>query len=669
MYKKQFTALFLAAVLFTGALSACGSATQDKGVSAEPTSNVYGLRESVEEGAILHCFAWSFQTIEESLEDIAMAGYSAVQTSPINACYDGGNGGMDLFGDGKWFYHYQPTDWAIGNYQLGTREAFISMCEKAESYGIKVIVDVAPNHTTTTVDAIAQGFIDAVGGMEAMYHTNGMKTITDYRDRTECTLQAVGGLYDVNTENPAFQDYFITFLNDCIACGADGFRFDTAKHIGLEDDPQDQADLPNNFWTRITTEVDQADSLFMYGEVLQDGGERLADYIDVIGAATASNYGERIRTAFSADYLEAGNLANNSIGEAVPNIVTWVESHDNYTGQDDQSVILDKEQLTLAYAFLAARSTGTPLFFARPYGADEDHMWGTFNKIGMAGDNLYKDDIVVTANRFRNAMAGLEENIFNPEDTTKVVCVQRGTKGLFLINASEEAYTFELCVDLENGEYADRFDGDVFTVEDGVLKGSLEAKSVAALYHEGYVELAEPALVKVSDETDGQIMGQTKEVSLEAQNCKEAFYSINDGEKIPFVNGMTIVLGREADEAGRVHLTLTGVNEAGNSTCISYIFEKKEPVRAGTVIYFEKPKNWTEQVFAYVYDEASYSYTKQNRSWPGIEMQAEEDGLYSYTFEEEWIAPLVIFTDRTNQSNGALEPGVKVEADKVYTLD
>lgn len=669
MYKKDFTALLFAAAMLVGVLSGCGSAVQNGTASAEPTANTYGLRENVEDGAILHCFAWSFQTIEESLEDIAMAGYSAVQTSPINACYDGGSAGMDLFGDGKWFYHYQPTDWTIGNYQLGTREEFISLCEKAETYGIKVIVDVAPNHTTTAIDAIEPGFIDAVGGMDAMYHTNGMKTITDYRDRAECTLQAVGGLYDVNTENPAFQDYFIAFLNDCIACGADGFRFDTAKHIGLEDDPQEDDALQNNFWTRITTEVNPSESFFMYGEVLQDGGERLADYIDVIGAATASNYGERIRTAFSADYLEAANLSNNSIGEAQPHIVTWVESHDNYTGQSDQDVVLDNTQAAMAYAFLAARATGTPLFFARPYGADADNMWGTFNKIGMVGDNLYKNDMVVTANRFRNAMVGLEERICNPEDTKKVVCVERGTKGLFAVNASEEAYTFELAVKLEDGEYTDRYAGSRFIVENGVLKGTLEAKSVAALYEEGYVDLAEPAVVKVVDETDGQITGQTKEVSLEAQNCKEAFYSINGGEKIPFVNGMTITLGGEAEEQQKIRLTLTGTNEAGNGTCITYIFEKKEPIVTGTVIYFEKPDNWADQIFAYVYDEASYSYTKQNRSWPGIAMELGEDGLYSYTFEDEWIAPLVIFTDRTNQSNGALEPGAKVEADKVYTLE
>ena len=51
--------------------------------------------------------------------------------------------------DGKWYYHYQPIAWKIGNYQLGTREEFKAMCEEAEKYGISVIVDVLPNHTSS----------------------------------------------------------------------------------------------------------------------------------------------------------------------------------------------------------------------------------------------------------------------------------------------------------------------------------------------------------------------------------------------------------------------------------------------------------------------------------------------------------------------------------------
>lgn len=50
-------------------------------------------------------------------------------------------------------------------------------------------------------------------------------------------------------------------------------------------------------------------------------------------------------------------------------------------------------------------------------------------------------------------------------------------------------------------------------------------------------------------------------------------------------------------------------------------------------------------------------------------MTKEADGKYCYTFTEEWKAPLVIFTDGSKQSNGALEPGAAVIADKVYSLN
>lgn len=643
----------------------------EPGPSAELSDNPYGLTDDVADGAILHCFSWSFKTIEESLEDIAMAGYSAIQTSPINACYDGGNAGMELYGEGKWYYHYQPTDWTIGNYQLGTRDEFISMCAKAEEYGIKVIVDVAPNHTTTTISAISENLLNAVGGLDNLYHSNGMTEITDYTDNEQRTLWAVGGLYDVNTEDPAFQDYFITFLNDCIACGADGFRYDTAKHIGLPDDPQDDPDLPNNFWERVTTEVENTDELFVYGEVLQDGGERIADYIAAMGGATASEYGSRIRNAFDYNLVYAGTMGDLAVGDVEGNVVTWVESHDNYTGDDSTGRTMSEDEVKLAYAIIAARGEGTPLFFSRPYGATTSNIWGTFNRIGMAGDELYKDVVVVAANRFRNAMVGLEEHVYNPgDDTRNVMLIERGTKGLFLINVSGADYTFDLAVGIEDGEYVNRADeSEVFTVKNGVLTGTLKSKGVAFLYNEGYLELSEAASVKVAEDTKGAFNSDSLAITLEAENCVSAAYSVNGAPEVAYTDGTVLIIEDIMEPGTKITLTLRGENAAGDQTCMTYVFVKQDPIAAGTKIYFEKPEGWNDTLYAYVYDESSYSSVKSNKTWPGVEMTLEADGTYSYTFEEEWIAPLVIFTDGTRQSNGTLEPGAAVEADKVYTLD
>lgn len=643
----------------------------EPGPGAQLSDNPYGLTDEVADGTILHCFSWSFKTIEESLEDIAMAGYSAIQTSPINACYDGGNAGMELYGEGKWYYHYQPTDWTIGNYQLGTRDEFISLCAKADELGIKVIVDVAPNHTTTTVEAISENLLNAVGGSDKLYHKNGLETIVDYTDKEQRTLWAVGGLYDVNTENPAFQDYFIAFLNDCIACGADGFRYDTAKHIGLADDPQDDPALPNNFWDRVMTEVDRADELFVYGEVLQDGGERIEDYIAKLGGATASEYGSRIRNAFDYNLVYAGTMGDLAVGGADGNVVTWVESHDNYTGDNSTGRTMNEDKVKMAYAIIAARGEGTPLFFSRPYGSTTSDLWGTFNRIGMVGDDLYKDPIVVAANRFRNAMVGLSENFLNPDDNTRdVLVIERGTKGLFLINVTNSPYTFRMKVGVEDGEFVNRVDeAESFTVKNGILTGTIKAKGVAFLYNEGYLELDKAPVVKVDDGTKGSFMGESLLVTLRAENCVKATYSVDGTPAVEYTDNTALLLENILEEEVEITVTLHGENAAGNVSNVTYIFKKQQPIAAGTKIYFEKPESWDDTLYAYVYDESTYSSVKSNRSWPGVEMVKEADGLYSYTFEEEWIAPLVIFNDKTRQSNGTLEPGAMVVPDKVYTLD
>lgn len=647
--------------------AATGDNTETPNISNVPEG--YGLAQNVADGAILHCFAWSFKTITESMEDIATAGFSGIQTSPVNICHDGGDAGMDLFGSGKWYYHYQPIGWTIGNYQLGTRDEFIEMCNTAEEYGIKVIVDVVPNHTTKSVEALTDDFKAAVGGEDKLYHKNGLVDISNYSDRAQCTLQAMAGLYDINTENPAFQDYFITFLNDCISCGADGFRYDTAKHIGLADDPQDDPNLPNNFWERVTTEINNADSIFNYGEVLQGDGDRIGSYIDVIGAATASSYGANIRSAIITKNLRASKITDLCTGGKT-DVVTWVESHDNYTEDNGTVKNITDTHIIIGWSIIAARAEGTPLFFSRPYNSSKDSMWGSFNKIGMAGDDLYKDPTIVAVNRFRNAMIGEPENIFNVDEYIGAAFIERGERGLVIINAASSEYTFTTQTALKDGVYVNRVDNTtVYKVTNGTIEGSVPSNSVVVLCNDGFADVAPAAVVKVADDVTSSIIGDSVEVKLEAVNAATSTYSIDGGKEVAYSDGDVITIGADIDVLETTVLTLRGTNAEGNSTCMSYIFKKIECTTEGTVISFKKPADWGEIIYAYVYDESSSSTTKENASWPGAPMTDNGDGTFSYTFTDDWIAPLVIFNDNKNQSNAPMEPGHAVVADKLYELN
>ena len=463
----------------------------------------YKTADKVADGAILQAFCWDFNTIKESMGDIAAAGFSAVQTSPINECLEGENGGMELYGNGKWYYHYQPTDFKIGNYQLGTRDEFKAMCDEAHKYGIKVIVDVIANHTTPETDKVSQDLIKAGGGsLETLYHKEGRTPLNDYGDRLACTTYEMGGLPDINTERPSFQKYFFNYINDCIACGADGFRYDTAKHIGLPDDPKEDDGFENNFWEKATKEVDNAENLFIYGEVLQGDNDRLADYIKEIGRTTSSTYGSKIRSGLAGGNIDTAVVSDYWIGSADPNIVTWVESHDNYINDGTYNNI-DSEQVILGWAIITARKDGTPLFFDRPYNSTIDNYWG-MNRIGTQGDDMYKDDRVSAVNFFRTAMKGEDENLVNPNLDSSALMIERGTKGAVIVNTND-ALKVDFETNLADGTYVDRVDRKTeYTVKNGKItcEKDIPENSVVVLYNEGYTEYARPASVGVDSKTE-----------------------------------------------------------------------------------------------------------------------------------------------------------------------
>ena len=440
---------------------------------------------------ILHAWSWSFNTIAENMKDIAAAGYDYVQTSPANTCYVGEEGGMALFSEpgdsvkGKWYYYYQPTDWKIGNYMLGTRDEFKTMCDSAYKYNVKVIVDVLPNHTAIDHNAVLPSLDNAVGGHENLYHANGFKPITKWNDRMECTTGEMGGLPDVNTENPDFQYYYLQYVNDLINLGARGFRYDTAKHIGLPSDPLDEKSERNNFWDIATgreavkgLSLLMPDSLFIYGEVLQDKNVKELEYAEYIDQ-TASSYGHALREAINNGSYNASDLKSWHHPVDATKLVTWVESHDTYCNAHESAGMTD-EQIRAAWIFLSARNGGTPLFYSRPAGSTRENYWGN-NRVGERGNDEFKHPAVIAANNFRKAMKGENEQVFTT-DNGAVVEVARGNKGFVLVNFSTKEAKYKLATTLPDGDYTDHVTGNTIKVKNGEIKGKMAPLATYIIY-------------------------------------------------------------------------------------------------------------------------------------------------------------------------------------------
>lgn len=440
---------------------------------------------------ILHAWSWSFNTIAENMQAIANAGYDFVQTSPANQCFVGEGGGKALFskpGDavtGKWYYYYQPTDWKIGNYLLGTRDEFKAMCDSAMKYNVRVLVDVLPNHTAIDHKSVSADLDNAVGGHENLFHANGFTPITKWNDRYECTTGEMGGLPDVNTENPDFQYYYMQYVNDLINLGARGFRYDTAKHIGLPSDPTDAKVERNNFWPVATgreaakgLSLLMPDSLYIYGEVLQDKNVKEREYTEFIDV-TASNYGHALRNVLEKGDFRADDLVSWHHKARPDSLVTWVESHDTYCNQNE-SASLEDNQIRMGWVFLTARSGGTPLFFSRPDGSTRQNFWGK-NLVGPRGNDEFMHPEVVAVNKFRHAMAGEQEQIYATENGA-VAEVCRGNAGVAVVNFSAKEQKLSVATTLADGTYTDALHGTEFKVKNGVMKARVAPLTSYIIY-------------------------------------------------------------------------------------------------------------------------------------------------------------------------------------------
>ena len=351
------------------------------------------------------------------------------------------------------------------------------MIDSANKYNIKVIVDVLPNHTAFDIDAVSPEFYKAVGGRDKMFHSNGLVGIRDYNDRAQCTLEGTGGLPDVNTENPAFQKYYMEFVNDLLNMGVRGFRYDTAKHIGVHSDPVDAASgvKENDFWDVATGRkavkgVKLAlpyDSLFVYGEILQDRNVPEAEYADYMGQ-TASSYGHVLREALEKGTAKGLDLKDWRHDAAPEFLTTWVESHDTYCNAHESAGLTD-DQIRTGWVFLTARQNGVPLFFSRPMNSTREAYWGD-NILGARGNDEFFHPEVVAVNNFRKHMAGQKEDIRTSENG-QVMVVNRGKKGAAVVNISGIANFVDVPTALPAGTYTDKVYGYEFKVKNGRLKG------------------------------------------------------------------------------------------------------------------------------------------------------------------------------------------------------
>lgn len=428
----------------------------------------------IQDGVTLHCWNWSYQSIEENMAKIAALGYTAIQTSPIQQAKQA----TAEFPSNDWWAFYQPMGFHIddsGSSALGTKAEFVSMCETAHEYGIKVIVDIVANHmgNTDSGSGISASVIPELKNDMSCWHDLNKNT-TNYSDRYDVTQHCMDGLPDLNTASDKVQNYVLELLKECIDAGADGFRFDAVKHIETPDD----GSFASDFWpTVIDGAKDYAQSsrgikLYCYGELLDSPGGSLSvsSYTKYM-SITDNVWGNSVRSSViggkNAGAFSAGYKKNTDASQ----LVIWAESHDTFAGNESSGI--SDGDINKTWALVAARADAMALYLARP--ANMSQYLGTASDTGWA----YPE--VAAVNQFHNYFIGQGEYIANESG---IAYVERGTTGVVLVNCKGGSADVSVTAHtMADGTYTDQISGNTFTVSGGKITGTIGSSTgIAVVY-------------------------------------------------------------------------------------------------------------------------------------------------------------------------------------------
>ena len=500
----------------------------------------YGLKDNIQDGVILHCFDWTLADIQEEIPNIAKAGFTAVQTSPVHE--RAGKGSV-------WYDVYRPYDFKIGN-GLGTEADLKALCAKAHEYGVKVIVDVVANHTDHP--NVAARLKDA-----SLYHERF--GVGNWNDRHQVTFGMIG-MWDLDTNNPTVQAIIKQYIQDLKACGVDGIRWDAIKHIGL----------PSEGDSFMQNVVDQ--EMYNYGEILDGTGGNdnvLFPEYQTYMSITDNGYGNGFANSF------AGGSINGSVGNfnqrkaKTEKLVYWGESHDTYANDGGESKNKSQNVIDRAYAVVAGNNGATALYFSRPAQKAKNDI-----KFGDKGSVHFKDAEVAQVNHMHNVCAG-EPNYYVKGNG---VCAQVRKSGAIIVlgSGSDRDVTVANGAGdgkwLKSGTYKDMVGGGAFTVNASTISGHVGESGIAVIYNAGPIVLTPEVVFNPADGT--AFSDETLNVTATPLNAVSAWIQVNDGAKQDFTAAKQFTVGADVAYGKNVTITWGATDKEGKTETGSVTYKK-----------------------------------------------------------------------------------------------
>ena len=405
-----------------------------------------GIPEPEQRNVIVQLFNWRFKDIEKILPQLKELGYSHVHVSPPQKSNE------HVW---QWWGRYQPVDFSVLKGPLGTEQEFKDLNNEANDHGIKIIVDVIFNHTIDVTQQPSPKFVEMDGKFIVrekfpQFEPQDFHEQCKIEDNAEkCWL--FENLADLKTETTRVRTIAKGYLQKLVGLGADGFRFDAARHI------------ESDFFTDVLSVVPDA---YAFGEIIDPSTDAIPsidlDFYDFPLAA-------QMRQAFKpgGDLKSLKDAQKNK--HALPGIraITFVRNHDIDRGQADDGGIrgdgretfgigwdegnqnLNRTDVNLAYAFIFGREDGFPYVFVDmptlPAAKQDDRFSDPNIGAGIRFHNLCLE---TTTN-------GRRADIWRIEEQDQIGW-QRGTDRFVVVNKAAKWYPItNLKTSLQKGTYKD----------------------------------------------------------------------------------------------------------------------------------------------------------------------------------------------------------------------
>jgi alpha-amylase len=211
------------------------------------------------------------------------------------------------------YHKYDVTNYYGIDRQFGTMSDFQTLIDEAESKGIRILMDLVINHTSSQ----HPWFINSSIGNEATYRNwyvwNTLEDRTAFPDRTGWYLK--NGVYyfasfwnempELNYDNPAVREEIKNILTFWLEKGVSGFRIDAAKHI--YDTKEFPAGTPTlkenvNYFREFNHHVKTVNpDAFVVGEIYTNGSSYISNFYEGMDSAFNFEFADTITQALQSN--------------------------------------------------------------------------------------------------------------------------------------------------------------------------------------------------------------------------------------------------------------------------------------------------------------------------------------------------------------------------------